>query len=223
VEGIIYASDDFISNGFYTNDYYHLASNSHMGLGGTSGRIEFTNTTYDLVEFHDCEVEIMGTGASRDLSVNGTAYAQEFEADLFTAGDIDCSQDLNLSGIGSTASGSYLKIYNNYVYIASSSRKTKENVEPLKEDFSKILKAQPVSFIDKATQEPNLGFIAEDFHDLGLENLVVYDQNNEIQGLKYDLVSLYNLEVMKEMKSQIELLQKQNELLEKRIEELEEK
>jgi len=113
-----------------------------------------------------------------------------------------------IAGLPPTSAGNYLRIYNNHIFIYSSSRETKTNIIPLSDDFSKILKAQPVSFTDKSTGEKCIGFIAEDFNDIGLNNLVVYNTGKPV-GLSYELVSIYNLEIIKEQQKQLEDQQEQ--------------
>jgi len=91
-------------------------------------------------------------------------------------------------------------------YYASSSRKTKEDIQPLKDDFYKILKAEPKSFISKSSGTRQIGYIAEEFDKLGLNNLVFYDKNNEPFSLKYDKITLYLLEILKDHQAIIDKL-----------------
>jgi hypothetical protein len=96
----------------------------------------------------------------------------------------------------------------------------KEDIRPLREDFSKILQAEPKSFIDKESGERNIGYIAEEFVDLGLDHLVIY-RDDRPDGIKYELVSLYLVELMKDRGQAIEDLKEQNRELIRRIEALE--
>jgi hypothetical protein len=126
-------------------------------------------------------------------------------------GSVTIGTGLNLSGLPGTTSGSYLRIYNDKVYYYSSSIKTKTNIEPLREDFYKILQAQPVSFTDKVSGERNIGYIAEDFDSKGLNNLVIY-KNGEPMSLSYELVSLYTLEIIKDQQKAIKDQKQQIEI-----------
>jgi hypothetical protein len=134
-------------------------------------------------------------------------------------GSVSPSEKLHVNGkvyisdMDGTSSGSTVRWYNNRLYYYSSSEKYKDDIQPLEEDFYKILEAQPKSFIDKVSGERNIGYIAEEFDELGLTNLVNY-REGEPDALKYELVSLYLLEVVKDLKEK-------NEELEKRIETLE--
>jgi len=125
---------------------------------------------------------------------------------LYTSGG------LGIVGLPSSSAGSMLLLSNNRVYAFSSSIRTKENIIPLSDNFSKILDAQPVSFTDKATGVRSIGYIAEEFEKDGLQNLLVYE-NGKLVSLRYDLISVYNLEVIKELKKHIESMDKENETL----------
>jgi len=92
-------------------------------------------------------------------------------------------------------------------YKSSSSRRHKDNIQPLKEDFKKILEAAPKSFTYKITGLSDVGFIAEEFEDLGLKNLVIYDQEGRPDALKYDRIPLYILEIIKLQESRIKALE----------------
>ena len=104
---------------------------------------------------------------------------------------------------------------------ALSSKRYKENIAPLKDDFSKILDAQPVTFTAKESKERGLGFIAEDMHELGLSNLVIYDAQGRPESVRYEWISLYLLEVLKDQDESMKDLKAENESLEQRLEALE--
>ncbi len=125
---------------------------------------------------------------------------------------------LTVPGLGGTSSYNYMRYdaSSGALYYYSSSEKYKDDIQPLKEDFHKILKAEPKSFIDKVSGERNVGYIAEEFEQLGLNNLVIY-RDGEPDALKYELVSLYLLEVVKEHARTAEQLKAENEFLKKQL------
>jgi hypothetical protein len=101
----------------------------------------------------------------------------------------------NLStGVGTAvvidASGNFLK--------DSSSLRYKTNISPLNANFRKILELKPVSYTFKATNINTVGYIAEEINNLGLSDLVVYDNNGLPEGVRYDRVPLYLLELAKD-------------------------
>lgn len=91
---------------------------------------------------------------------------------------------------------------------ATSSRRYKENIRPLRENFRKILKAEPKVY--NRPDDPSLaeiGFIAEEFEELGLGHLVIRDLEGKADALAYDRISIYLLEVIKEQQSSLDAQQ----------------
>jgi hypothetical protein len=132
-----------------------------------------------------------------------------------------------LAVLGLTATSSYTYVKVNKAtgdfYYQSSSKRYKEDIRPLEDDFDKIFQAEPRSFIDKASGQREIGYIAEEFDAMGLNSLVIYDKQGQPDGLKYELVSLYLLEAMKDQAEMMKELEADNEKLRRRIETLEAK
>lgn len=113
---------------------------------------------------------------------------------------------LAVAGLSGSSSGSYLRYLTDgtgKIYYDSSSIKYKDHVELLKDDFNKVLRLEPRSFIDKATGNKEIGYIAEELDILGLKNLVAY-KNNEPDSIKYDRLVLYLIEVVKDQQKRID-------------------
>jgi hypothetical protein len=102
----------------------------------------------------------------------------------------------------------------------ASSARFKEDIRPLKDDFHKILEAEPKSFVAKEGGGKGIGFIAEEFDALGLTNLLYY-RDGEPFGVRYDLVPLYMLEVLKDQVETTKELKAENDSLKQRVEALE--
>ncbi len=131
------------------------------------------------------------------------------------------TQPLAVAGLTGTTSGSYLRVYLDNIYYYSSSRETKTDIHPFIEEFTKILEANPVKFTDKTSGEENIGYIAEDFDELGLNDLVIYE-NGKPKSLSYELISLYNLEIIKMQQETIREKEKEIEALKARLARIEE-
>jgi hypothetical protein len=127
---------------------------------------------------------------------------------------------LAIVGLTGSATGSTLIINGNNVYYLTSKKDSKKDIEPLADNFDKILQAQPVSFSDKATGMKGIGYIAEDFEKEGLQNLLVYE-NGKLVSLRYDLISVYNLEIIKEQQKQIDSYKLQLESLNEKVKQIE--
>lgn len=140
----------------------------------------------------------MGIGtniAAEKLDVNGKVYVQTMDA---------------------TSGGSLVRWYNKRLCSGASSARYKKDIQTLEDGFSKILQVQPKSFVDKTSGERNIGFIAEEFEALGLKDLVIH-RDGQPEGIKYKLISLYLLEVVKELKAKNEELQHRIEVLEGKV------
>ena len=92
-----------------------------------------------------------------------------------------------------------------------SSRRYKTDIQPMAEDFSKILDVEAKQYKMRKGYGPpdawNFGFIAEDLDEAGLRNLVVYDEVGRPDGVAYKKVALYVNEVVKTQQESIEQLQ----------------
>lgn len=94
----------------------------------------------------------------------------------------------------------------------NSSRRHKENIKPLEDDFSALLKVEPKTYTRPG--KPNrweIGYIAEDFHEMGMAKLVQYDTKGRPDGINYEKICLYLTEVVKTQQTQIEWLKTENE------------
>ncbi|MEO0077230.1 MAG: tail fiber domain-containing protein, partial [candidate division WOR-3 bacterium] len=85
--------------------------------------------------------------------------------------------------------------------------KYKENIQPLEADFEKILSIQPVSFTYKGTNKKGIGYIAEDLEKMGLKDFLNYNPTTgELESIKYDMLSIYIVEILKKQQKEIEEL-----------------
>lgn len=87
----------------------------------------------------------------------------------------------------------------------SSSKRYKKEIRDFKEGFHKILGARPMEYLIK--NERQIGYIAEDFKELGLDSLIVYDNEGRPDAIKYDRIVLYLVEIIKDQQSRIQRLE----------------
>ena len=96
----------------------------------------------------------------------------------------------------------------------NSSRRFKENITPLRIDCKKILEATPVSYTRPGNNEHiEIGYIAEDMQDLGLDYLVFTDAEGVPDNFNYEKMILYVVEILKEHENDIANLKAENEKL----------
>ncbi len=88
----------------------------------------------------------------------------------------------------------------------SSSLRYKQNINEWN-DHRNILNANVKTFQMKEgygdPSENHIGLIAEEMHDIGLNHLVIYDQENRPEAVFYNRVSLYLLGIVKEQDKEI--------------------
>ena len=213
--------------GFSVSSIGVLGNGSIYGVYGasTSGDgVYGSSTSGDGVEGY----------SSRGYGVHGrtsSGYAGYFEGKSYFSSDVTIDDQLYMHNMTSYPwpSGGYnVKIVNGMLFFETSSSRYKENIEPFGEDFSKILQAEPRSYTCTKTGRREIGFIAEEFDDLGLCELVIYDRENRPDGVAYQMISLYLLEVLKdeaetsnEQQKAINQLEQKNRKLEERVEALE--
>jgi len=98
---------------------------------------------------------------------------------------------------------------------SSSARKYKLDIKnniPIA-DSLKLIDVPLSTWVDKHEHEENgsteryFGMIAEDLRDEGLEYLVQYGDDNEVEGINYDRVALLLIPLVKELKERIEELE----------------
>lgn len=92
------------------------------------------------------------------------------------------------------------------LFRGGSSRRYKTDIHDLEADFSRVLDLQPVKFRWKSDGREDIGLIAEDV-DRNVRDLVIYDDQQRPDGVKYDRVALYLLAVVKDQQQQITQLQ----------------
>ena len=102
----------------------------------------------------------------------------------------------------------------------NSSLRYKSDVKKLKIDFKSILKAEPMTYT--RPRKPNkweIGFAAEQFHELGLEPLVEY-MDGLPDGIRYDKVVVFLIPIIKSQEEKIEQQEERIEQQQTQIDDL---
>ena len=91
----------------------------------------------------------------------------------------------------------------------TSSRRYKENITPLRTDFSRILLAEPYIYTRKGgdANQWEIGYMAEDLEAIGLTPLVEYNGDGLPDGVNYEKSVLFLNEVIKDQQAQIKSLE----------------
>jgi hypothetical protein len=88
----------------------------------------------------------------------------------------------------------------------SSSARYKEDIVPLAFDGEKLLALRPVEFKWKDSGEPGVGLVAEEVAKV-IPELVTYNDKGEIEGVRYDQLAVYLLEMVKQQQRELSELQ----------------
>ena len=128
-----------------------------------------------------------------------------------------------LAVAGLTAGTGATLVYNSTtggIYYASSSARYKDNIQPFKDDWHKILNLEPKQFTYKQSGHQAIGYIAEQLDSIGLKALVYYNEKGEPESIHYQLMSIYLIELLKEydrrireLEMQVQKLKEENEIL----------
>ena len=117
----------------------------------------------------------------------------------------------------------------NQISTCSSSLRYKTNIGQFSSGMSFVRQLRPISFDWKDGGMKDVGFGAEDIAKID-PRFVTYNDKGEVEGVKYDRLSVVLVNAVKEQQTQIEkqqtLIEKQQDLieqLEKRVERLEKK
>ncbi len=103
-----------------------------------------------------------------------------------------------------------------------SSRRSKQNIETLKDDWTKLCKTRPVQYSRfHSPDRSEIGYIAEEIDSVGLGHLVGYDHDGKPADVRYDRMVLYLTELVKDQQEKIDELIEQNRKQEERLLQLE--
>ena len=106
--------------------------------------------------------------------------------------------------------------------LCSSSRRYKDNILPFDGGLELVKRFRPVTFDWKERGEHDLGLIAEEVAEIE-PLLVTHNRDGEIEGVKYDQVTMALINAVKEQQAQIQQQQRQIETLHARLRAIEKK
>ncbi len=170
--------------------------------GGAGIRREITNAGSRLSA-------LFGTASqqvARGNHTHGTGGASSWVRVVFPVGPAG-GYDLALRG------------HTHTVNATSSSVKYKKNITRYSlENPQKLLELSLVKYKYKNSKRINheivgrewvYGYLAEEVKDLGLGEVVTFDRDGDVDGIQYDMLSIYVIELLKQQQGQIESLQEE--------------
>jgi hypothetical protein len=159
----------------------------NIGLAITTNNIERMQITASG------NVGIGTTSPATRLHVNGTIrYTNRPAAGTITAIGFDANGDLRSS---------------------SSSLRYKHDVEELEKGLNEVMQLRPVSFKFNGEARTNMGFIAEEVDEIGLSDVMLYNEEKQPEGVIYANMVALLTKAIQEQQAQIEDLKNEVNLL----------
>ncbi len=115
---------------------------------------------------------------------------------------LDTSGTARLRGIGTSTGTAVVADANGKLWKQTSSLRYKHNIADLPTAGDAVLDLCPVSFDWNSTDAPDIGLIAEEVEQV-LPDLVIRDADGQPDGVRYDKVALYLLDVVRNQRGQI--------------------
>ncbi|MGX7065961.1 gp58-like protein [Vagococcus fluvialis] len=108
----------------------------------------------------------------------------------------------------------------------TSARKYKLEIETASsviDNAKEVLSINPKSWYDKGevldgvASNRYFGFIADEFDELGLNEVVIYNDHGEVESLAYDRITMYHNAILSDHEKEIKTLKQKIEMLEDRL------
>jgi len=173
-----------------------------IGLDASFGRIIMRENIGLSIATNDIDrmlitaqgsVGIGTTSPATLLHVNGTIrYTNRPAAGTITAIGFDANGDLRAS---------------------SSSLRYKHDVAELEKGLNEVMQLRPVSFKFNGEARTNMGFIAEEVDELGLSDVMLYNEEKQPEGVIYANMVALLTKAIQEQQAQIEDLKNEVNLL----------
>jgi hypothetical protein len=186
----------------------HIVGNNDASLTSHGLLMLGTGTNVSNVILDDNEIMARNNGSASTLYINRDG------------GDVEFFGNNNLGAfiVHDLPSGDFANMQYNTTtdrfYYDNSSRRYKENITALHDDWTKILQVKPVTYTrpgDPGRWES--GYIAEEIDSIGLTTMVGYDGDGNPEDVRYNKMIIYLNEMIKLQQEQIgKLEQKINQI-----------
>ena len=183
--------------------------------GSISGAtVAASGTVTSIGGFEGPSVNTADIYATQSLTIEGNS---DLQGRIISAG--------TYNAVASSTANVLINV-NNFFQRTTSSRRYKSDIQDI--DYGiKGLELQPRSWVDKAAYEENgnsidgltriTGFIAEEVHELGLTELVQYNEDGLPEAVNYDRITVALIPVLNQQQALIESLTARIEALENKV------
>jgi Chaperone of endosialidase len=183
------AGDLFVQNSLRLEGsdlYFTQTNHTHTGIGNTPGHAAIENAS-DYNALMILGRMVSGRRQIRmwdDVRVEGNFYVSNLP-------------------FGDRGNAQYEAATGRFFY-DNSSRRYKQDIRPLEDDFKNILRLQPRTYVrEHSPEHTEIGYIAEELQGLGLDRLLYLDDKGEPEGLNYQKVCIYLLEVLRDHEAKL--------------------
>ena len=213
-------SAEKITSGVLATGRIPSITNSMLAGGITNGKIDSVNAATIITGTMDINrlpssiltdvnatspVTVSGSGRTRVIGINTASFAlsSHTHSGYASSGRYDTSFAGSHLGHGG---------HTHFTNI-SSTRKLKKEISDYSIDLDKLFLLQPKRFKYRnqardasKNREWNYGYIAEEALELGVEEIVGYDEKGEVDSINYGLLSVFVLELVKKQQNEINFL-----------------
>jgi hypothetical protein len=211
-----------ITTGTFATGRIPSITNAMLAGGITNGKIASvdaaTITTGTIPSMNRLPAEILtgltgsggiiitGSGRTRNVAFSGGSYALANHTHSTYAANQRYDTSMAGSHVGHGG-------HTHFITTVSSTRKLKKEISDYSIDLEKLLLLQPKRFkyrnqarMASKNREWDYGYIAEEALELGVEEIVGYDEKGEVDSINYGLLSVFVLELVKKQQDEINLL-----------------
>ncbi len=219
----------------YDTGALNTEGGGNTSLGWRAGHDTTTGNSNTFVGYGSGTTNITGSnnlslGYNADVSLTGLNYATAIGSGAVVStsntvqlGRADGSDtvfvpgSLRVNSLGLAGSTQVCRNASNQISTCSSSLRYKTNINRFGYGLSLINRLKPITFDWKDGGTHDLGLGAEDVAAVE-PMLVTYNANGQVEGVKYDRVSVVLINAVKEQQAQIESLQITNAQQQRQIE-----
>lgn len=194
------ANQSGLTNAFfgYAAGAANTTGNNNTFIGANAGDSNTTGANNTLIGANTSVIStnsfstVIGAGASTSFS--NRVQLGRSGMDTVAIGDVGNPGTFHVCFAGTGG---------NVLANCSSSRRYKENIQPLGSGLNLIRRLRPVTFDWKEGRVPDLGLIAEEVAEVE-PLMVTHNTEGEIEGVKYDQIAVVLINAVNEQQAQIE-------------------